>query len=41
VTIVFFSGNILIVLGILGLYIGRIFSEVKNRPLYVVSETLN
>ena len=41
VTIVFFSGNILIVLGILGLYIGRIFSEVKNRPLYVVTETLN
>jgi glycosyltransferase involved in cell wall biosynthesis len=41
VTIVFFSGNILIVLGILGLYIGRIFAEVKNRPLFVVSDTIN
>jgi glycosyltransferase involved in cell wall biosynthesis len=26
-------------LGILGLYIGRIFEEVKSRPLYVVGET--
>lgn len=26
-------------MGILGLYIGKIFDETKNRPLYVVSET--
>ena len=27
-------------LGILGTYIGRIYGEVKQRPLYVVSETV-
>ena len=35
------SGIIIFVLGILGIYIGRIFTEVKNRPLYVVDEYLN
>ena len=35
------SGIIIFVLGILGIYIGRIFNEVKNRPLYVVDEHLN
>jgi len=35
------SGIIIFVLGILGIYIGRIFKEVKNRPLYVVDEYLN
>jgi glycosyltransferase involved in cell wall biosynthesis len=39
--VVFFSGNILIVLGIIGLYIGRIFAEVKRRPLFIASETVN
>lgn len=37
-TITFFSGAILIVLGILGLYLGKVFTEVKNRPLYVIAE---
>ena len=35
------SGILLIVLGITGSYIGRIFNEVKRRPLYVISETIN
>ncbi|NDD59585.1 MAG: glycosyltransferase [Chlamydiae bacterium] len=28
-------------LGILGLYLGRVFDEVKNRPLYFVQKSLN
>ncbi len=31
----------LVMIGILGEYIGRIYEQVKGRPLYVVSETLN
>jgi uncharacterized protein YjeT (DUF2065 family) len=31
---------ILIVLGILGTYLGRVFNEVKNRPLYVISDEI-
>lgn len=34
--IVFFGGMQLTVLGILGEYIGRIYEEVKNRPLYLI-----
>lgn len=29
------------ILGILGEYIGRIFQEVQNRPLYVIKDTVN
>jgi glycosyltransferase involved in cell wall biosynthesis len=41
VSVLFSSGIILIVLGIIGLYLGRVFQEVKSRPLYIVSETFN
>ncbi len=36
----FFSGVQLLTLGIMGEYIGRLYVEAKNRPLYFVSEEL-
>jgi len=39
VTIVFFGGLQLIIMGIIGLYLGKIFMQVKNRPRYIVSAT--
>jgi glycosyltransferase involved in cell wall biosynthesis len=39
--ILFSGGTTLIVVGIVGIYIGKMFNEVKRRPLYVVSETVN
>jgi glycosyltransferase involved in cell wall biosynthesis len=35
-TIVFFSGLQLSVLGIIGIYTGKMFMQVKDRPLYIV-----
>lgn len=38
ISIWFFSGLLLSVLGMVGLYIGKTFEQVKNRPLYIVDE---
>ena len=36
--ILFFSGVQILLFGIIGEYLGRIFTETKNRPLYLVNE---
>ena len=35
------SGMILFAIGIVGIYIGNIFIQIKERPLYVVRNILN
>ena len=40
VSVTFFSGVQLMSLGMIGEYVGRIFAEVKRRPLYVVAESV-
>ena len=37
----FFNGVILVILGIIGEYIGRIYDEAKGRPLYIVASSEN
>jgi len=38
-TIVFFGGLQLIILGIIGIYIGKMFMQAKNRPNYIIRST--
>jgi dolichol-phosphate mannosyltransferase len=38
VSLFFLSGLIIVVVGMVGLYVGKIYNEVKNRPLYIVKE---
>lgn len=38
-TIVFFGGLQLCVLGIIGIYVGKIFMQTKNRPNYIIRTT--
>jgi polyisoprenyl-phosphate glycosyltransferase len=40
ISIMMLSGVQLISLGVLGEYVGRIYEEVKGRPLYLVAETV-
>lgn len=37
----FVGGILLLMMGVLGLYIGKIFDQVKGRPVFIVSDTLN
>ena len=37
----FVGGLLLLLMGIIGLYIGKIFDQVKGRQIYIISEKLN
>ena len=41
ISIWFFSGLILMTLGLVGLYVGKIFEGVKNRPIYIINKKIN
>ncbi|GIV38423.1 MAG: glucosyl transferase [Thermonema sp.] len=41
ISIWFLAGVLLMCMGLLGLYIGKIFEGIQGRPLYVISETVN
>lgn len=41
IALFFMFGVLFGVIGILGLYIGKIFDETKARPLYIMQETIN
>lgn len=40
ISILMIGGIILLVLGIIGEYIGRIYGEIKNRPLYIINDKI-
>jgi dolichol-phosphate mannosyltransferase len=41
IMIIFFGGVQLLTIGVLGQYIGILFDEVKERPEYIIEETVN
>ena len=41
VAILFSTGLILMSIGIAGIYIGKIFEQTKQRPLYIIDEKIN
>lgn len=41
IIIIFFGGVQLLTIGVMGEYIGSIFDEIKNRPIYIIEKTYN
>lgn len=41
VTVCFIGGIIISLIGVLGVYLGKVFDQVKGRPLYIVRNRLN
>jgi glycosyltransferase involved in cell wall biosynthesis len=40
ISICFFSGLILVMLGVVGLYVGKTFEGVKKRPIYIIEQSI-
>ena len=41
ISIWFLSGVIILILGLLGIYIGKVFDKVKDRPTFIINQKLN
>lgn len=41
ISITFFSGLIIFILGIIGIYLGKTFEQVKGRPVHIIDQKLN
>lgn len=41
ISIWFLSGLIMLMLGVVGLYIGKTFESTKNRPIYIIDKKIN
>jgi dolichol-phosphate mannosyltransferase len=41
VSLYFIGGLVLANMGVLGLYLGKVYNEVRERPLYVIRDLLN
>lgn len=41
VSLYFIGGIIIVILGIIGIYLGKTFDEAKKRPLYIIEEVVN
>ena len=41
ISIWFLSGTIIFLLGIIGVYLGKTFDRVKNRPIYIIDQKVN
>tara|TARA_Y200000002_G_C22652781_1_gene652110 strand:+ start:69 stop:248 length:180 start_codon:yes stop_codon:yes gene_type:complete len=39
--IIFFSGMMISFLGMIGLYLGKVLTEVKRRPNYIIEKVFN
>ena len=37
----FLGGLIITILGVVGIYVGKVFERVKDRPVYIISEMIN
>lgn len=41
VSICFFSGMMMTMIGVCGIYIGKIFDQTKDRPIYIIDKKMN